>query len=127
MGLLPVAITVALYDDNTAIITPSSVLILNKVYSIVVGTGVKDSAGNSLASQASSNFTTRCRQYCAPTVTYQYPADSSTAVPKDVQICLVFSSAGGSLNDHCRQHPVDGWIYAHRNDGSFIRQKYGNC
>jgi hypothetical protein len=90
-GLTPVAITVALYDDNTVMIKPSAALTLNKVYSITAGVAVKDTAGNALASQATSTFTTSASNI-APTVTYQYPADNSSAVPRDVQVCLIFSA-----------------------------------
>jgi hypothetical protein len=89
-GVTPVAITVALFDDNSAIITPVTPLDLNTVYSIVVETGVEDTDGNALSAQVSTDFTTTTAN-TSPAVSYQYPAANATDVPIDVQICLIFS------------------------------------
>jgi hypothetical protein len=89
-GSTPVSITVDLLDDRSVVITPSAALDLNTLYSIEIGTGVQDVAGRALSTPLSSAFTTTTANI-SPTVAYVYPADSATAVPLDISLCLVFS------------------------------------
>jgi hypothetical protein len=56
-GTTPINANVTVYDRNTVIITPSASLSLNKVYSLVIGTGVRDCSGNSMT-QTTTSFTT---------------------------------------------------------------------
>ena len=46
------------YSSNVATFNPSSDLIYNTTYTMTVGTGVKDSAGNPLGMNSNRNFTT---------------------------------------------------------------------
>ena len=46
------------WDGNTMTFTPSSLLALSTAYTVTIGTGAKDLAGNSLASPYSFSFTT---------------------------------------------------------------------
>jgi hypothetical protein len=57
MGTVGISGTVS-YNNNVATFNPSSDLNHNHTYTVTVGTGVKDSAGNALGSSSSWRFTT---------------------------------------------------------------------
>jgi methionine-rich copper-binding protein CopC len=82
------------YDPatNTATFTPSSPLRNNIRYSFIVTTGVKDVAGNALAAQSTSTFTT-IPDTIAPTVTATSPANNATGVAVTSQVTVTFSEA----------------------------------
>jgi hypothetical protein len=80
------------YDagTNTATFNPTNDLENNKSYTITVTTGVKDVAGNALASQSTSTFTTEL-DTTAPTVTGTSPANNATGVTVGSAVTVTFS------------------------------------
>jgi hypothetical protein len=89
----PVAGTVS-YDgpSNTAKFTPTSPLNNSAKYTVTVTTGVKDLAGNPLAVQSVSTFTT-IADTTAPTILAFSPANSATGVARNTAITVTFSEA----------------------------------
>ena len=87
-----VAATVS-YDaaTNTATLNPTADLAYNTSYTLTVTTGVKDVAGNALAAQSTSSFTTM-QDTVAPTVTARTPT-AATGVPAGTDITVTFSEA----------------------------------
>ncbi|MEJ7759788.1 MAG: Ig-like domain-containing protein [Gemmatimonadaceae bacterium] len=90
-GGAPVAGTVS-YNagTNTATFTPSSPLANFTTYTLTVTTGVKDVAGNTLATNFTSSFTTAL-DTIAPTVIATSPASNSTNVSRSVAVTVTFS------------------------------------
>jgi methionine-rich copper-binding protein CopC len=86
----PVAAVVT-YDagTNSAILTPSSPLLNNTGYTVTVTTGVKDVAGNALATQSTWTFTT-IADTTAPTILSTSPVNGTT-VPAPATITVTFS------------------------------------
>jgi len=76
---------------NTAVITPNAPLSGTTGYTVTVTTGVKDAAGNSLAGQFTSTFTTLTPDVTAPTVTNVVPADNATNVATNTTVRVTFS------------------------------------
>lgn len=89
-SLTPILSTVTLSPDRKVItIDPVSNLVNNVTHTIRLTTGVKDNAGNSLASQFQSVFTTIPR----PSVVSVTPANLATNVVVTTPITIVFSEA----------------------------------
>jgi len=83
----PVAATVT-YDasTNSAILTPTAPLASGTSYTVTVTTGVKDVAGNQLAAQSTSKFTT-IADTIAPTVISTSPKnDTTVAAPATITV-----------------------------------------
>jgi hypothetical protein len=91
-GGSPLAATVS-YDavTNTATLDPTLDLAYNTSYTITVTTGVKDVAGNALAAQSVTTFTT-IQDTVAPTVTARTPT-AATGVAANTNITVTFSEA----------------------------------
>jgi len=90
-GGAPVAGTVS-YNagTNTATFTPSAPLANFTTYTLTVTIGVKDVAGNTLATNFTSSFTTLL-DTIAPTVIATSPASNSTNVSRSVAVTVTFS------------------------------------
>ncbi len=72
--------------------TPSSDLAYSTTYTVTVGTGAQDAAGNPLASAASFGFTTAAApDILAPTVTGTSPIDGATGVATTASVSVTFS------------------------------------
>ena len=95
-GLTNIAGTVS-YSGLTASFTPSSPLAPNTVYSAMVSTGAKDSAGNSLAANYTWSFATGN----VPAVISTDPANTATGVALNKKITATFSEVmdGATIND----------------------------
>ena len=79
---------------STATFTPSSNLAASTVFTATVTTGVKDLAGNALASNFVWSFTTgAAADTTRPTVTSTVPANSATGVATNSAISATFSKA----------------------------------
>jgi hypothetical protein len=77
---------------NTATFTPASALAVSTGYTLTVSTGVKDAAGNALASPLSSTFTTvPPADTTPPTVVSTSPANSAVGVLVRSAITVTFS------------------------------------
>ena len=97
-GSTAVAASVAYNATNrTATLTPTAALGNSKTYTIVVksgASGVKDAAGNPLAVDASSSFTTVALvDTTPPTVTSFSPAGGATNVATSTTVTVTFSEA----------------------------------
>jgi hypothetical protein len=95
-GPVPVLGTVA-YVGNTMTFTPTSLLAPNTLYTVTIGVGAKDLAGNPLASPFVWTFRTGATSdTTAPTVLSTDPAKSSpivTGVARNKKIAATFSEA----------------------------------
>src|SRR6185503_1555060 len=92
-GATPVAGTVT-YVGTTATFTPASALANATTYNIAITTGVKDLAGNALASSFGSSFTTAAAtDTTAPTVSSRVPANAATGVAINQSLSATFSEA----------------------------------
>jgi methionine-rich copper-binding protein CopC len=79
---------------KTATFTPSSTLSYSTGYTLTVTTGVKDVAGNAMASQFSSAFTTIPQpDTTPPTVSSTSPANSAVGVLPSSVVTVTFSEA----------------------------------
>jgi len=90
---LPVTATIS-YDaaQQTIVVTPASNLSYLVGYSVVVNTGVKDLAGNALASNYTLSFTTESfLDLTPPQVTSISPANNATAVSANATIQVLFN------------------------------------
>jgi hypothetical protein len=99
-GTVAVAGTVT-YAGTTATFVPSAALVANTLYTGTVTTGVKDVAGNSLAANFSSGFTTAsANDLTAPTVLSVAPLNNAVSVPTNSKITVTFSEAmnTGTIN-----------------------------
>jgi Ice-binding-like/Bacterial Ig-like domain len=80
------------YTGTTAIFTPASPFEGNKTYTVTITTGVKDVAGNALAANTTSSFTTgNAPDVTLPTVNSTDPLGSSTGVARNKVISIGFS------------------------------------
>jgi hypothetical protein len=82
------------YDagTNTATFTPTSALSNNTGYTVTITTGVKDVAGNALAAQSTSTFTT-VADTTAPTIIANSPTNGQTGVAVNSAVTITFSEA----------------------------------
>jgi hypothetical protein len=80
------------YDagTNTATFDPTNDLENNKSYTITVTTGVKDVAGNALAAQSTSTFTTELDS-TKPTVILTFPENNATSIGIGSAMKVTFS------------------------------------
>jgi outer membrane beta-barrel protein len=80
--------------DSTATFTPVRYFDANKTYTATVSTGVKDTAGNAMATNYEWGFTTGlASDTTAPTVVFTSPVKGTTAVPIKQKINVSFSEA----------------------------------
>ena len=92
-GTTTVAGTVA-YSGTTATFTPASSLNANTVYTGTVTTGVKDAAGNAMATNYAWSFTTSAAaDVTPPKVLSVIPANSATLVAITNKATVTFSEA----------------------------------
>ena len=90
-GATPVAGTVT-YVGTTATFAPASALAVSTPYTATMTTGVKDLAGNALASNFVWSFTTGVApDTTAPTVSSTDPANAATAVALNKLVAATFS------------------------------------
>ena len=84
---------------NTATFTPSAALANNTGYTVTVTTGVKDLAGNPLAAQSVTTFTT-VADTTAPTILSTSPTDNATNVAVSSVVTVTFSEGmdGTTIN-----------------------------
>lgn len=81
-------------DGKKATFSPSSLLAASTTYNATVTTGVKDLAGNALASNKVWSFTTAAQSdNTPPTVTSKTPADGATGVAVSSSVTATFSEA----------------------------------
>ena len=82
------------YSGVTATFTPSSQLAANTLYTGTVTTGVRDVAGNAMASNYTWSFTTAAdADVIAPTVISVTPLANATAVATNIKPSVTFSEA----------------------------------
>lgn len=92
-GSTNVAGTVS-YSGTTATFTPGTSLTANAVYTAVVTTGVKDAAGNAMASNYTWSFTTSgAADVTPPTVLSVVPAGNATSIGVNSNVTATFSEA----------------------------------
>jgi hypothetical protein len=87
-----VAGAVTFNGTNIATFTPNVPLAPGTGYTVTVTTGVKDLAGNAMAAQVVSTFTTQAApDTTAPTVASVSPANTSTTAPPNTKVYVTFS------------------------------------
>jgi len=84
------------YTGVTAVFTPTSDFALGTTYTATITTGVKDLAGNAMASNRVWSFTfrtaaTSASDTTAPTVSSTVPFDNATGVATNANIATIFS------------------------------------
>jgi Raf kinase inhibitor-like YbhB/YbcL family protein len=80
------------YNERIATFTPATDLSYFTVYTVTVGIGVKDSAGNALASNSSWNFTTSSApDTIAPTISSTSPSSGATDISISSDVTITFS------------------------------------
>lgn len=100
-------------SSTTAIFTPYTSLLEGEDYTVKITTGVKDSAGNSLAEDYYWSFTTGyLPDIIFPSVSSIYPSDLVTNVPYDTSIIVTFSE------------PMDGSTIT--TDNIILDDEFGN-
>jgi hypothetical protein len=89
-GILPGTVV---YDsaNRKATFTPTAPLAPGTVYTVTLGTGIADAAGNPLDAFTSTFTTTAAVDSTAPTVNSTSPADAATEVATDARITALFS------------------------------------
>ena len=88
---VPGAVT---YSGVTAVFTPASYLLSSTVYTATITTGVKDLAGNAVASNYVWSFTTGTTQNTSsPTVISTLPVKGAAGVPTGNKLTATFSEA----------------------------------
>ncbi len=78
--------------NTTSTFDPTPELAYNTSYTVTVTTGVKDVAGNALAAQSTSTFTT-ILDTVAPTITATSPVANATGVARNTTVNVTFSEA----------------------------------
>lgn len=100
-GAIAVPTTVA-YDvaTNRATVTPTVNLTLGTGYTVTVGTGARDLAGNALAGVFTSTFATEVSDITPPIVTRTFPTNGATNVSAESSVTATFNELmnGTSLN-----------------------------
>jgi hypothetical protein len=92
-GLVPVLGTVA-YVGTTVTFTPTSNLAPNTTFIATITTGVKDLAGNALATNFTWSFTTGATpDTTAPTVSFTDPANGDTGIALNKKVAVAFSES----------------------------------
>jgi len=90
-GIIPVT-GVVTYANATATFTPNAQLAENTVYSVIIGTGITDLAGNPLEDVYGWSFVTVvAADTIAPTVVSNTPVNAATDVPRNQRISITFS------------------------------------
>jgi ATP-dependent Clp protease adapter protein ClpS len=87
--------------NNTATFTPSASLSYSTGYTLTVSTGVKDAAGNALATTFTSGFSTvAAPDTTPPTVVSTVPPNGATGVPVNSAMTVTFSEPmnAGTVN-----------------------------
>jgi len=85
---------VVTYAGSIATFTPTSALLPNKEYSVVITTAAKDMAGNAIAAAFNSSFTTGAApDVVIPTVTTTDPINNAVGVSTNKVISIQFSEA----------------------------------
>src|SRR6185369_7988104 len=89
----PINVTRTLTNGNrTLTLTPALLLPANTLFTVNIGTAVKDLAGNNLSSAVTTSFTTGTgADLIRPTITQVDPASGATGVPTNAVIRLQFS------------------------------------
>jgi hypothetical protein len=92
-GGVPVPVTTAIEQNGTVIrLQPAISLLANTAYTVTLGAGVADLAGNALSSPFSSGFTTGVGpDTTPPTVASVIPSDGQSNVLRDTSIQVTFS------------------------------------
>ena len=104
----PVTGTVA-YVGTTMTFTPASALTANTIYTMTIGTGAADVAGNALAAPYVLTFATGATaDTTAPTVTVTDPTTGAVAVALNKKITAAFSEAMDPLTITGAQVTVTG-------------------
>ncbi|MBI5018195.1 MAG: Ig-like domain-containing protein [Deltaproteobacteria bacterium] len=79
-------------SGSTATFTPSSPLDFSTAYTVTLGEGVKDLAGNPLAAPVSWSFTTgKAPDTTPPTMVSTVPANDAPSVPASTAVSITFS------------------------------------
>ncbi len=82
------------YSGNIASFTPTVDLEPSKIYSVTVTTGVKDMAGNALAANNTSSFTTAAAQdIILPRINASDPLNNTTGVALNKIVSMTFSES----------------------------------
>ncbi len=82
------------YAGTTATFSPASALLANTTYTAAISIGVKDLAGNALASAYGWTFTTAATaDTTAPTITTVTPTNGATGVSATAAVSFAFSEA----------------------------------
>jgi len=82
------------YAGSIATFTPTGDLLPNKAYTITITTGVKDAAGNAMAAERTSTFTTGdAPDTTLPLVSSTDPANNVTGVATNKVVAITFSEA----------------------------------
>lgn len=107
-GTTVVAGTVSSSGAN-AVFTPTAALAANTTYTATLGTGVKDLAGNALASPYVWSWTTAATaDTTAPTVSLVYPTDNATQVATNSAPSATFSEAMDAASINAANFTVAG-------------------
>jgi hypothetical protein len=106
------------YAGLSVVFTPAAALTASTQYTVTVGTGAKDIAGNALAADYVWKWTTAATpDTTAPTVTSTINADGATGVPINTRVGATFSEAMNAasvaganflLKETISNIPVDG-------------------
>ncbi|GEM81969.1 Ig-like domain-containing protein [Meiothermus hypogaeus] len=79
-------------DSKLATCNPPTDLSFNTNYSVTLGTGAKDLAGNPMATAYNFSFrTASAPDTTKPTVTVYFPADGATGIARNINIEITFS------------------------------------
>ena len=82
------------FSGTVATFTPASALTANTVYTGTISTGVKDAAGNALATSYNWSFTTSAAaDVTPPAVLSAVPANNATAIATSIHPAVTFSEA----------------------------------
>jgi large repetitive protein len=116
-GGQPVAVMMALSTgDQRLTITPSAALAPNATFTVTVGAGIQDVAGNVLDNPGTYSFTTSAvKDTSAPANLATDPVNGSTGVPLNVQLHVVASKP----LDATTVTTANAYLYAYQLGSSF--------